>query len=294
MVVEKDFNEKTEQRSDEMPLVSVGVPVRDGAKSLRLALDSVINQTYRNLEIIISDNCSTDATQEICLEYARKDSRIIYHRQPRFLTALENFRFVLEEARGEYFTWAAHDDTRSQNYISVLLRAMQNDPKPILSFGDVIFTGPLANEWSVTHYHFDNTGLRSFQRMRKMATVGMFLIYGLWKTNILRTIRFPYQCIRAPDRTIMVAAAYIGEFKYVPGPKFIYFTVSKTNLECATYQYGKASFDKFSSVLNFILSTYKASASVGGMLIGIVAALFVAEPHVRHLPDFILQKFRKI
>ena len=64
----------------ESGLVSVGVPVKNGAPQLCRALESVCGQTYKNLEILISDNASSDRTRQIGESYARQDPRVRYHR----------------------------------------------------------------------------------------------------------------------------------------------------------------------------------------------------------------------
>ncbi|MBT5955559.1 MAG: glycosyltransferase family 2 protein [Candidatus Marinimicrobia bacterium] len=274
-------------------LVSVGIPVRNGGQTLRRAIDSVLCQDHKNLEIIISDNCSTDNTASIVLEYQRRDSRIIYHRQSQFITVVENFRFVLDEARGEYFIWAAHDDRRSADYVSELLHAMKLDPEPILTFGECYSTCSIEEEGCIAPYNFDNTTLRPVQRMRKAVNPMCAHLYGLWRTDVLRGIRF-YPCIWAWDQPVMPAAAYLGKFKYVPGPKFIYLTVDKSHVERAIYQDGKLSFNKYHSMLELLLATYKTSAGVGGVLIGLAAALFVVQMHTRNLPGFISRRWQKM
>lgn len=99
------------------PAVSIGMPVYNGAKYIREALDSLLAQTYTDFELIISDNCSIDATQEICEAYARRDSRIRYVRQDGNKGAAENFRFVLDCAKADLFMWAAYDDLWGPNYL---------------------------------------------------------------------------------------------------------------------------------------------------------------------------------
>ena len=79
----------------EKPVVTVGIPVFNGDKFLHKRLDSILSQSFKNFQIIISDNASQDKTQEICEEYARKDSRILYTRQESNMGALKNFQFVL-------------------------------------------------------------------------------------------------------------------------------------------------------------------------------------------------------
>lgn len=101
------------------PKVSIGMPVYNGEETICQALDSLLAQTFTDFELIISDDASTDRTGEICLEYAKKDPRIRYVRQPENRGANFNFQFVLDKARGEYFMWAAQDDVRSPDYLSV-------------------------------------------------------------------------------------------------------------------------------------------------------------------------------
>ena len=78
----------------DLPEVSIGLPVYNGELFLKKALDSLLNQTYSNFELIISDNNSTDSTQKICQEYAKNDKRICYIHQEKNIGAFSNFSFV--------------------------------------------------------------------------------------------------------------------------------------------------------------------------------------------------------
>ncbi|ADR19063.1 glycosyltransferase family 2 protein [Calditerrivibrio nitroreducens] len=103
------------------PQVSIGMPVYNGAKFISEALDSLLAQTFTDFELIISDNASTDETEAICREYAAKDKRIRYIRQRENLGAAANFKYVLDQAEGEYFMWAAADDVWDKKWIEKLL-----------------------------------------------------------------------------------------------------------------------------------------------------------------------------
>lgn len=109
-------------------LVSIGLPVFNGSKLLRAAIGMLLNQTYQNIELIISDNCSTDSTQKISEEFASRDNRIKYFRQVENIGAGRNFRFVLEQARGKYFLWNASDDLRSADYLAVNVEFLEENP----------------------------------------------------------------------------------------------------------------------------------------------------------------------
>ena len=103
--------------SDHSPTVSIGIPIYNGADYLRVALDSIVAQTFEDFEIVISDNASEDATPEICREYMARDSRIRYEHSDTNHGAAWNYNRVAEMARGKYFKWAAHDDWLAPTYI---------------------------------------------------------------------------------------------------------------------------------------------------------------------------------
>jgi glycosyltransferase involved in cell wall biosynthesis len=98
-------------RKDQRPLprVTIGMPIYNGGADLVHAIESALAQDYPNLQILISDNVSTDGTAQVCRRYLA-DPRIRYEPCPKHLLSIENFRRVLDLADGEYFTWLAHDD----------------------------------------------------------------------------------------------------------------------------------------------------------------------------------------
>ena len=104
------MNLSIETKPTNQPKISVGMPVYNEEALIRKKLDSLLAQTFTDFELIISDNASTDSTSEICEEYSKKDTRIRYIRQKKNMGALWNFNFVLQEAKYDYFVWAAADD----------------------------------------------------------------------------------------------------------------------------------------------------------------------------------------
>lgn len=116
------------------PLVSIGVPVYNGEKSLARTLDCLLGQTYRNIELILSDNASTDATAQICQKYCAQDPRIRYVRQEKNLGLPGNWTFVAEQATGEFFMWAAADDHWEPEFVEVLLNKLLAEADAILAF----------------------------------------------------------------------------------------------------------------------------------------------------------------
>lgn len=148
--------------------VSIGMPVFNGAKYIREALDSLLAQTFTDFELIISDNASTDGTEAICREHAEKDPRIRYVRQGENRGAEANFQFVLNEAKGQYFMWAAHDDRWSKDWIKNLRTLLMIDHGVGAAFGRI----QTINEESKAIFHqannrrFDFYGTRGGRRLR--------------------------------------------------------------------------------------------------------------------------------
>ena len=107
--------------------VSIGVPVYNGETYLPQALDSLLAQTYPDVEIVISDNASTDATENICRDYANRDDRIRYYREDVNRGLSWNFNRVFELSRGEYFKWAAADDICVPEFVERCVDVLDED-----------------------------------------------------------------------------------------------------------------------------------------------------------------------
>lgn len=109
-------------------LVSIGIPVYNGERYLEETIKSILSQTYTDFELLICDNGSTDATQEICKKYASQDKRIKYHRNAKNLGAAPNYNLVFELSSGEYFKWADYDDLLAPDFISKGVEVLDTNP----------------------------------------------------------------------------------------------------------------------------------------------------------------------
>lgn len=163
--------------SPELPLVSIGIPTYNRPEGLRRTLACLTEQTYENLEIVISDNCSPDArVQEIAREFANKDSRIKYFRQEENQGPTLNFKFVLAQAIGPYFMWASDDDEWEPEFIQVGIETLQNKPgfdawfcsidlidsfsRPVLTYPDFLrFTSTGDKRKDIIRYIKDPGGM---------------------------------------------------------------------------------------------------------------------------------------
>ena len=103
------------------------MPVYNGKKYLKEALDSILTQTYQDFELIICDNASTDRTQQICLDFAKKDSRIRYYRNKKNLGGPKNYNRVFELSSGKYFKWAAYDDVLAPEFLKKCINVLNKD-----------------------------------------------------------------------------------------------------------------------------------------------------------------------
>lgn len=118
------------------PTISIGMPIHNGAWCMRPAIDSVLAQVRGDFELVISDNASTDETGAIAREYAERDSRIRYLRQPTNIGPSANFRQVLEQATAPYFAWLAADDRWEPGFLQALVPVLEADPDVGLVFSD--------------------------------------------------------------------------------------------------------------------------------------------------------------
>ncbi len=121
-------------KNGKSPKVSIGMPVYNGANFIEEALDSLLSQTFRDFELIISDNGSSDKTEEICQNYASRDSRIKYYRHTINRGAAWNFNHLVDLALGKYFMWAAHDDIWLSTFLEETVNVLDQNPYAVLCY----------------------------------------------------------------------------------------------------------------------------------------------------------------
>ena len=174
------------------PLVSVGITTYNRPDSLRKALESVVNQTYYNLEILISEDCTPcEETKAVLREYAALDPRVRCFHQEKNLGPPRNIRFVLEQAAGEYFMWADDDDVRDLRWVEALLAKFAT-PNVSVALGRVIsidhkdnIVGEIAS--------LDFSGSRAIRLARYFLSEERHgksnIVCGLFRLDFLRSIR---------------------------------------------------------------------------------------------------------
>ena len=203
------------------PLITIGVPVYNGSRTLRHALDSVLAQTLPDIEIVISDNASTDGTADIIAEYADRDHRIRPYRFEENVGARANYNRVLQLARGDFFKWAAHDDWIAPDYLERCVGVLKHDPSVVLCYSAmcrvdaqkdtrriVVPALPLARSSSAAKRVHD-----------VMWSVPFHPIFGVFRTSALSSAEGIPNCPE-PDRMTLLRAALQGPFAQVPDVLF--------------------------------------------------------------------------
>lgn len=203
--------------NSQVPTVSIGMPVYNGERDIREALDSLLAQTFDDFELIISDNASTDGTEALCREYVVRDPRIRYIRQPANLGATANFKFVLDEARGEYFMWAACDDTRSPDFIELNLEFLLAHPAYVASTSPNGFEGRSTDSQDFVSFALDGGLFERFIRFFENCWVSHGIFYALVRTDILRGCEVIGQSFIAADWAIDLYLASKGKVHRVKG-----------------------------------------------------------------------------
>ncbi len=131
--------------SAEVP-ITVGLPVYNRAKYIRHSLDSLLAQSFGDFELVICDNASTDDTDAICREYAARDPRIRYFRNPENLGANRNFNRVFELSRGKYLKWSTSDDVWAPTMLEKTFAVMEDDPGIVLCYPKTMIVDARGNE----------------------------------------------------------------------------------------------------------------------------------------------------
>lgn len=210
------------------PLVSIGVPVYNAERYLKEALDSLLAQDYPNLEIIISDNASTDSTPHICQSYAAADSRVRYQRSEKNIGALGNFDGLLKLASGKYFMWHAHDDLRTADYVSECVAVLEKHPQAVSCFTETLFIDeagvPLKESYQQGHPDFGSLDLDRRKRIRLLTEqAGWYGVYGLMRLDALRRTR-PISNLLGNDLVLLMELCLLGPILKVEKPLFKYRT----------------------------------------------------------------------
>jgi glycosyltransferase involved in cell wall biosynthesis len=166
--------------------ITIGMPVFNGQKSIRQAIESILNQKFRNFRILISDNASTDETESICKEYELLDERVSYIRQNKNIGMIENFKYVLTNSKTEYFMWVAADDTYDNRFLELALEVMKKTPDIGLVFSEFNIKNILNGRIIPIEVGYSASKKKKYRYLYRLQQGAPNLIYGLHRTELLK------------------------------------------------------------------------------------------------------------
>ena len=209
-------------RKNNKPHVSIGMVAYNSDEFIRETLDSLLDQTYGNFELIISDDLSTDKTQEICREYLKRDERIRYYRNKVNIKEIRNTNLVFNLSTGDYFMWVTDHDLYDKEFIRRCVEILDNDSSVVLCYPNTVFIDSEGNDLGITPDHLDTRSISdASQRFR--VTIPEFhqcnFINGLMRSSALRKTRL-YMPIIGPDNLLLAELSLLGSFAEIPKPLF--------------------------------------------------------------------------
>jgi glycosyltransferase involved in cell wall biosynthesis len=219
-----DTGDAVSQRANALhnpPAVSVGMPVYNAETAIRAAVDSILAQTFRDFELIIVDNASTDGTRRICEEYARKDDRIRYVLNPRNLGACENYNQAFRHARGKFFKWASGNDTCHPELLGRCLEVLTRQDNVVLAHP---LTKIIDEQGRVQELR-DELDLRQadpaarFRALLKRVRLNNML-NGVFRSDVLRNTPL-HRSYFGSDVSLMAEVALHGQIAEVP--EYLFF-----------------------------------------------------------------------
>lgn len=203
--------------------VTIGLPVYNGAAFIGEAVESMLAQTFGDFELVISDNASTDETEEICRSYVRADRRVRYLRNDTNVGAVRNYNRLFEMCQGEFFKWAAHDDVLAPEYLERCVAVLESRPSVAVCHTETIY---IDENGATCGNHDDQLDLRS-PRPHERYRSYLFrpyprcnAIFGVIRSQALRQTPLfgRYVC---SDRVLLGELALRGEIYRVAEPLFL-------------------------------------------------------------------------
>lgn len=199
-----------------VPRVSIGVPVYNGEAFIETALRSLLSQTFTDIEIVISDNASTDRTGEICGQIAREDHRVHYSRASANRGLVWNHRRALAMAKGEFFMYAPHDDWFAPGYVAACVEALEADPD--ISFAHAVTVlvdeggTEIGRELTRQRMQDPSPSIRFWDVLTVQGGINW---YGLTRRRLMQRIG-RYEALPRSERIVLAELALWGPFALLP------------------------------------------------------------------------------
>ena len=194
-----------------MPRLTIGMPVYNGERFIREALDSVLAQTYTDFELLIADNASTDATPEIIAEYAAADPRIRRVRHDRNLGSAGNHNYLLEQTTTPLFKWAASDDLHAPTHVERCIAQLDERPELIGAHTRTMRIDEDSRLIKPEKYHIHTDGAEAHVRFRNVIAKphSCFQCFAVFRTDVIRQTA-GMQAYPGSDRVFLAEIALHG------------------------------------------------------------------------------------
>lgn len=171
-----------------LPMVTIGVPLFNNELTVAKTIESVIKQNYPNIEVVLSDDYSTDNTYDICISLTRDFKNIRIVKQAENLGLYKNFKFVLDEAKGQYFMWLCGDDSISEDYISNNVYFLAKNLEYVSAYSLVLYD--YMNGVKIGHdYNFEHSFRDRLRSFFEDPFQSHGILFSLIRTDVLR--KFP-------------------------------------------------------------------------------------------------------
>lgn len=200
------------------PRVSLALPVYNGENFVAAAIQSVLDQTFEDFELIITDNASADRTPQICRAFSERDPRVRYLRNEQNLGAGGNFNRGFNATSGVYFKWCAHDDFISPDFLEKAVHSLEADPDAVIAYGTLQGVNEDGRMTSyVEELMPDMTGMTPAQRFRTLIAMHGRdgVIFGLVRRSALAETSL-HASYYGSDCALLAELALLGTFVRVP------------------------------------------------------------------------------
>lgn len=201
-------------------LVSIGLPVFNGEEYLESSLDAIVAQTYGNFELIISDNASTDRTQEICKEYAARFPFVKYSRNDDNIGGFRNNNRVIDLSSGKYFLLTGADDLRDPQQLSRCVEFLEHNEQYVMCQVETIYIDESGDRMTVTENAVRINAAAPEERFRQAIRDDYRVepVYGMVRREALGNIRFGQ--FADSDRVWVAELALRAPFHRIDEPLF--------------------------------------------------------------------------
>ena len=195
-------------------LISIGVPIYNEEKFIRQALDTLLSQSYQDIEIIVCDNASTDRTPEIIQEYMKTHANIKYYREDTNKGSLHNYIKAFQLSNSKYFMWAGGHDLWSSNLIKETVEQLESHPDAAIAFATTVWINELSEPAQRESGWCDTRAMHPIERFITTIWGNVHPVLGVMRSDYLKST--PFVNIAGTDLIILCDLSLKGDFIHTP------------------------------------------------------------------------------